>query len=703
VSRRQRLHWHFSALLAAAIVACAIAAPALAAGPGSSAELLAREVVGPQSALEQVQAFAEARVRRLDDAPQTAEQWQAEAEKLRQAVLDRVVFRGEAAAWHDAQTKVEWLETIEGGPGYKIQKLRYEALPGLWIPALLYRPDKLAGRVPAALHVNGHEAAGKATPYKQIRSINLAKRGMLVLNVEWLGMGQLRTENFKHSRMNQIDLCGTSGLAPFYLAMRRGLDVLLSVEQVDPARVAVAGLSGGGWQTIVLSALDTRVKAANPVAGYSSFLTRLQNVSDLGDSEQTPVDLAAIADYTHLTAMLAPRGALLTYNAKDNCCFASDHALPPLLAAARPYYRLLGHESRLRSHVNTDPGTHNFERDNRQVYYSLIRDEFYPGDVGFDPVEIASDSEVKTPEQLKVKLPEANADFHTLALALAKSLPRDAQLPSETAAARAWQKDRRAKLRDMLHAHDYEAAGAAVGAAGNGHATAVYWKLKMNDGWVVPVVELVSSPQRSETAAAGASLRKQAAPRATAIVVADGGHAATAAICDRLLGQGRRVLAVDPFGVGEAKTKTHAYLWNLLVSSVGERPLGVIAGQLTAVARWSAKENAGGPVTIVGVGPRASLWALAAAALDEHSIAGVEIEGTWGSLKELIDGNMTFDQMPEMFCFGLLESFDLPQIAALVAPRPVSIRQPSQRARDGFASLAAWYKTLGVDFKPVSE
>ena len=45
---------------------------------------------------------------------------------------------------------------------------------------------------------------------------------MLALNVEWLGMGQLDRPDFVHSRMNQLDLCGTSGMAPFYLAMKRG-------------------------------------------------------------------------------------------------------------------------------------------------------------------------------------------------------------------------------------------------------------------------------------------------------------------------------------------------------------------------------------------------------------------------------------------------------------------------------------------------
>src|SRR4029079_11680479 len=107
--------------------------------------------------------------------------------------------------------RVEWLDTIAGGPGYRIKKLRFEAIPGLWVPALLYEPEKLKGRVPVVLNVNGHDSKGKPAPHKQIRCINLAKRGMLALNTEWLGMGQLQGDGFKHNRMSQLDLCGTSG------------------------------------------------------------------------------------------------------------------------------------------------------------------------------------------------------------------------------------------------------------------------------------------------------------------------------------------------------------------------------------------------------------------------------------------------------------------------------------------------------------
>jgi len=86
-------------------------------------------------------------------------------------------------------------------------------VPGLWIPALLYEPAKLTGKVPVILNTNGHEGAGVANDYIQIRCINEAKKGALALNFEWLGMGQLKTDGFSHTRSNQLDLVGTNGIA----------------------------------------------------------------------------------------------------------------------------------------------------------------------------------------------------------------------------------------------------------------------------------------------------------------------------------------------------------------------------------------------------------------------------------------------------------------------------------------------------------
>ena len=646
--------------------------PAQAPAQDEVAALLKHEIIGNELPLAEVQRYVESRVPKMP-ACATVSQWQAEADRMRQAVLDRVVFRGEAARWRDAPTKVQWLDAIEGGPGYRIKKLRYEALPGMWIPALLYEPDKLSGRVPAVLNVNGHTSLGKQYPPKQLRCINQAKRGLLALNIEWVGMGQLNTGGFSHARMNQLDLCGTSGLAPFYLCMKRGLDVLLSLENTDPQRVAVTGLSGGGWQTIVLSALDTRVTLTNPVAGYSSFLTRTRHFKDLGDSEQTPNDLATVADYTHLTAMMAPRPTLLTYNAKDDCCFESGYALQPLLDAAQPVFRLFGKAGFARWHMNQDPGTHNYEVDNRQALYRMLGDSFFAGNTDFDAREIPSDGEMKTAEQLMIDLPTPNEDFHTLAMALSQGLPQAAVWPQDPIARENWRIDRRRQLHEVVRAKDYRVIATESGRETQGGLEAIYWRLLMDGDWTLPLVEL-AGPQAEKTA----------------ILVADGGRATAAAAAAQLLKDRYRVLAIDPFYVGEARCRQSDWLFALLVATVGDRPLGLQASQVSAAARWAAERHAGIPVTLVAIGPRACVFALVAAALETKAIAAVELHQTLGTLKEVLERNWSVSKAPELFCFGLLECCDIRQLAALVAPRPVRLVEPGDRAKGELAGVAEW-------------
>ena len=155
--------------------------------------LLSRSILEADRTQQEVEEFLTPRVPAMPNVLRRAE-WEVEAERIRRGVLENVVYRGEARRWREATMGVVWAGTVEGGPGYRIRKVRFEAVPGLWIPALLYEPESPKGKVPVHLAVNGHDRRnGKAAEYKQMRCINLAKRGMIVLNVEWIGMGQLST------------------------------------------------------------------------------------------------------------------------------------------------------------------------------------------------------------------------------------------------------------------------------------------------------------------------------------------------------------------------------------------------------------------------------------------------------------------------------------------------------------------------------
>ena len=363
------------------------------------------------------------------------------------------------------------------------------------------------------LNVNGHEESGNATPYIQERCIHLARSGVLALNLEWFGRGQMTGAGYDHYRMPQIDLTGTSGLAVHYLAMRKGLDLLEGLAETDRTRIAVTGLSGGGWQTILLSALDERVALANPVAGYASYVTRTQFERDLGDAEQTPSDLASLADYTHLTALLAPRWARIANNAFDNCCFVADHALGPLVQAATPIYRLLDVPERFGYHVNFGKG-HNYDEENRESFYRVLRDGFFGGKE-FAIVERPLESPVRNAKELAVELPADNLDFHSLALRLANGLPRTSRAPAA---------ELRRTLRSVTRAPEYRVDARVSGTAKEGDVAIRYWKLQMGGAWTVPAVELAPANVQSAM-----------------IVVADEGRGRWSPEMERLLRSGTRV------------------------------------------------------------------------------------------------------------------------------------------------------------------
>lgn len=606
-------------------------------------KLLKHDYFDNSIAQNETKEFTRARIAPLPEFDKL-EDWENYRDQLRKEMLEKIVYRGEAANWRDADCQVEWLETLEGGPGYKIQKLRFEAVPGMWIPALIYLPENLSGKVPVILNVNGHDAKGKAVDYKQLRCINQAKRGMIAMNVEWLGMGQLRTPDFTHYKMNQLDLCGTSGLAPFYLSMKRSLDILLSLENADPKRLAVAGLSGGGWQTIVISSLDERVVLSNPVAGYSSFFTRLDVPSDLGDSEQTPSDMAQLIDYHHLTAMRAPRPTLLTYNDKDQCCFIAKTALPPLMETARPFYQLYDKESSLRSHVNLSPGTHNFELDNRQQFYAMLGDFFYPEESTYSAKEIPSEDELKAAEELFVPLPKQNEDFHSLALKVLAQLPARTSAPAGKEARQKWEQEQRNILQKELKIKEYEISAKKVDSRSVESYQANYWHLKMGADWTVPVIELSA---------------ENAEKKKTVILLSENGAASMEAEVSQQLEQGNRVLLVDPFNYGVSNMNYRSFLFAMLVSSVGERPLGIQVSQLLGTAEWARKQFQSNELEFVSEGPRSSLVALVTAALKPELIDGLKTKDEFQSLAEVIHLNLGVNEAPELFSFGLLKKFDI--------------------------------------------
>ena len=110
--------------------------------------------------------------------------------------------------------------------------------------------------------------------------------------------------------------------------------------------------------------------------------------------------------------------------------------------------------------------------------------------------------------------------------------------------------------------------------------------------------------------------------------------------------------------MGESKTPSRGFLFALMVSTVGRRPLGIQASQISAVASWA--KGGDKPVHLHAVGHRTSLMALCAKATQRDCCDEIFLTDDMSSLKEIITKDIGVNQQPELFCFGLLELFDIP-------------------------------------------
>jgi len=628
-------------------------------------KVLEEEIVSPEVAVFQLRQYLLGRVAQ-PPSPSSAGQWSVDATHLRQHLLNDVIFHGWPKEWIAARPKFEAVGPAESGQGYLMRKLRYEVVPGFQSTAILYEPANLNHKVPAILNVNGHVGPpGKAVEYKQKRCINFAKHGIIALNLEWLGMGELGQEENNHLFGAHLDLVGTNEVGLFYLEMRRGLDCFGEHPNVDRSRLGMTGLSGGGWQTVVLSSLDERVAVSVPVAGFSSIRSRLEArwFGDLGDVEQYPTDLFDGVDYPHLVALRAPRPTLLIYNAEDDACFRAPMVKPYVFDAIRPLFSLYGKDATLDWHENTDPSTHNYQLDNRLHAY-----RFFSRGFGLPPIEneLPSDAEIKSYDELVVGLPAENLTILGLARKLAKQRTL-APWPSDPSVRASQMVADRQRLREVVRykSAEMKSVWSVANTKNKGVETRSYL-FEMDDG-------LSASGVWAKAIATG-----DTAP-VTIILQDQGNKAAGSEVSDRL-NRGEQVLAVDLIFTGDAWSKitqgpfyraVGPYLYEQILDGVGDRPIGLEAAQLIRIAHWTRDRTGVVKLRMETGGIRSQVAALIASALEPDLFSEIVVRDGMRSLSYLLELPVLFEQAPELFCLDLYKDFDIDRLKSL-APAKVS-------------------------------
>lgn len=241
--------------------------------------------------------------------PKARDAWAARAAVVRRQIL---VSQG---LW-PMPTKTPLNAVIHGRiekDEYTVEKVYFESVPGFFVTGNLYRPRGRTGTVPAVLFAHGHWKDARLAEETDDRlraeistgqerfveggksrfqsmCVQLARMGCIVWQWDMLSDSdsvqfsaqtvhrfakqrpEMNTpENWGlYSPQAEANLQSIMGLQTMNAV--RSLDFVLGLPEVDATRIAITGASGGGTQTMLLSAVDPRVTLSFPAVMVSTAM-----------------------------------------------------------------------------------------------------------------------------------------------------------------------------------------------------------------------------------------------------------------------------------------------------------------------------------------------------------------------------------------------------------------------------------------------
>jgi hypothetical protein len=313
--------------------------------------------------------------------------------------------------------------------GYSIEKCVFESLPGFYVTGNLYRPAKIAEghKVPGILCPHGHwtdarfydaqaQARGliaigaerfeaAARNHIQARCVQLARMGCIVFHWDMIGYCDSTQISFDRAhrfanqpKENEVTPEGWLLFSPLAeanlqsifglqtLATQRAVDMLLSLPDVDPSKIAITGASGGGTQSFIGAAIDERIQVAFPAVMVS---TGMQG----GCTCENCCLLRIGTGNVEIAALIAPRSLGMTA-ANDWTRTMPSDGFPQLTQL----YKLFGAENK----VALFPAVHfehNFNHVARTSMYGWMSDHL---GLGFQKPILESDFTLTERDQLTV-------------------------------------------------------------------------------------------------------------------------------------------------------------------------------------------------------------------------------------------------------------------------------------------------------------
>lgn len=533
----------------------------------------------------------------------TRAEWEARAQALREQIL---VATGLWPMPERTPLNPRLFGRVER-EGYSVEKVYLETLPGFYLCGNLFRPRKPKGRLPAVLHPHGHTPlqVGRLDHAEAVGS-TLARLGCVMFAYDMVGF--VDTNQIPHTYGGRREaLWGLSLMGLQLWNSLRATDFVISLPEVDPARIGCAGASGGGTQTFMLTAIDQRIAACAPVVMVSSIMQG-------GCLCENAPGLRIDTNNMEIAALATPRPQLLVAATGDWTRLTPRVEYP----AIRSIYRLYDAEDRLAYRIFDAP--HGYERPAREAVCAFFARWF----LGIEDPAQCQEGAYPRDRVLDLLVwygltpPRGRLDEEGLTKHLIKSARKrlDALRPRDEQGLR--------RLRDTLGVALQRALAAeypspeTVTADTREHATLAEGTARRlilarkGHGDAVPALLLQPAAQTKEEAGAGdfAVLLVHARGKAAVADLATGRLSRLARACLR---RGAPVLTLDCFGTGESPAPWPDPRLQFLDTYNRTLTANRVQDLLTGLAFLRGL----GPkarVALVGCG-QAGLWAMLAAGL----------------------------------------------------------------------------------------
>lgn len=284
-------------------------------------------------------------------------EWEARRDTLRKEVRERLGI--DKLLPLCSKEKPEYSK-IRKFDGYTVQNFRLKTVNGHTVCGSIYAPTG-KGKHPLIICPNGHFSNGRYGKVQQLRLGTLARMGAICVDYDLWGWGESADEvgSKAHQTSEAHVMQALNGI--------RILDWMIQRKDIDTKRIGVNGGSGGGTQTVLLTVLDDRYTAANPVVSVSSWFD-----GGCPCESGMPIQLAGGGTCNaELAAMFAPKPMMLVSDGGDWTSTTPELEYPYL----QRIYGFYGAKDKV-SNIHLPKERHDFGDNKRNAVYKFFIDTF---------------------------------------------------------------------------------------------------------------------------------------------------------------------------------------------------------------------------------------------------------------------------------------------------------------------------------------